>query len=342
MAEPRPRICRRCILPDTFPGITFDDLGECSVCRSAGAPIDLTRERDQSQAGMREVIERARGTGRDYDCIVAYSGGKDSSYTLKLMVEEFRLRCLAVTIDNGFLSDQARLNGLAVTAALGVDLVTFRPAPAFMNRLYRESATRDDLHAPAAIKRASATCSSCIQLVNTQMIRIALERGAPLIAGGYIGGQVPKGAAHLTLDVSLLARARTVGQARYVEAFGPEADTYLALPSTARGAATVIVLNPMLVAQVTEEQIVASLSPLGWRRTADTGPQSTNCRLNDLGILVHFRKHGFNPYLFEMAEQVRQGLLDREVALARAHVIPTQEAVATQAQQIGLDLDRLR
>lgn len=343
MAESQARTCIRCVLPDTFPGISFDEVGECSYCREAGSPDALELRRAASVAGMRAVIGAARDAARgDYDCIVAYSGGKDSSYTLKLMVEEFRLRCLAVTIDNGFLSDQARANGLAVTAALGVDLVCFRPAPAFMNRLYRESATRDDVHAPSAIKRASATCSSCIQLVNTYMIRVALDRDAPLIAGGYIGGQVPKDAAHLTVDVSMLAKARHAVQRRYVDAFGADADRYLALPATSPGAASVTILNPMLVAEVTEDEIVEALTPLGWRRTVDTGPQSTNCRLNDLGIFVHHRKHGFNPYLFEMAEQVRQGLLDRNVALVRAEIVPREEAVVDQARQIGLDLGRFR
>ncbi len=336
------RICGRCVLPDTFPGITFDANGECSFCQQAGPVADLERQRTASLVAMNRVIDAARGKGGEYECIVAYSGGKDSCYTLKLMVERYRLRCLAVTIDNGFLSDRARLNGLAVTSALGVDLLCFRPAPAFMNRLYRESAVRDDLHAPSAIKRASATCSSCIQLVNTQMICMALDRGAPLIAGGYIGGQVPKDAAHLTIDVSLLAKARLAVQSRYVQVLGSEADQYLALPPTVPGTASVTILNPMLVAQVTEEQIIEAIAPLGWQRTKDTGPQSTNCRLNDLGIFLHHRKHGFNPYLFEMAEQVRQGLLDRDVALERARVIPSEEAVADQARQIGLDLGRFR
>ena len=64
---------------------------------------------------MGEILEASRGTGA-YDAIVAFSGGKDSSYTLKLLVEDYGLNCLAVTIDNGFISEGAFKNCRTITA----------------------------------------------------------------------------------------------------------------------------------------------------------------------------------------------------------------------------------
>ena len=56
-----------------------------------------------------EYLEQEKGKS-DYDCALAYSGGKDSSYTLYVLREIFNLRVLALVFDNGFLSDQAKKN----------------------------------------------------------------------------------------------------------------------------------------------------------------------------------------------------------------------------------------
>ena len=38
-------ICSRCVLPDTFPGISFDDQGVCNYCRNMPVP-----DSDEKQA----------------------------------------------------------------------------------------------------------------------------------------------------------------------------------------------------------------------------------------------------------------------------------------------------
>jgi len=342
VATPDVQICVRCILPATFPGLSFDDRGECSVCQAAVPFAAIDEHCAALRLKMDAAIEALRGHSA-YDCIVAFSGGKDSSYTLKLLVERYRLRCLAVTVDNGFMSDQARANALAVTGALGVDHEIFRPAPVFMNRLYLESARHDDLHAPSAIRRASNMCSSCIGLINTRMLNTAAQHDTSLVAGGYIGGQVPKDAAMLQVDLAVLARTRAASHEKYLRVFGPAAERFFALPATTAGAPAkrITIINPMLTVRLTESQIVDDLAALGWTRTTDTGENSTNCRLNDLGILVHHRRYGFHPYLLEMADQVRAGLLDREAALRRARAIPDIASILPQARQLGLDISDL-
>ena len=38
-----------------------------------------------------------------YDCIVPFSGGKDSTFTLLTLVKNFNLKPLAVSFDHGFM-----------------------------------------------------------------------------------------------------------------------------------------------------------------------------------------------------------------------------------------------
>jgi hypothetical protein len=328
------QICTRCVLPRNFPGISFDAAGLCSHCQRALPPDEQRRHRLALADALWRTVEERRGA-RPYDCIVAFSGGKDSSYTLLHLVRERGLRCLAVTIDNGFLSQQALRNCKTITEALATDFMLLAPAPSFLNRMYLESIRKNGVHAPAAVKRASNVCNSCINLVNNQVLRIAAQNQAPLIAGGYLGGQVPKDAVQMTIHLEKQASLREVSLAKYIEHFGPEAETYFRIPA---GSHEVVLMNPMLVLEVPEEKIVEEISALGWKRPKDTGMNSSNCRLNDLGIALHYRQHGFNPYVLEIAEQVREGLMSREVGLAKAAAIPTFEEVADRAARLGLTI----
>jgi predicted PP-loop superfamily ATPase len=335
------RICSRCILSSSFPGVQLGDDGVCNICRSAPAVEEMDAVRNSLRDAMRSVIDASPGRSR-YDCVVAYSGGKDSTFALQLLVREYGARCLALTVDNGFLSEQALENGHRVTSALEVDFLLFKPSPTFMNRMYRTSATTPGIHARSAITRGSAICNSCINLINNIAVITALEKNIPTIAGGYLGGQVPKDAAVIRIDLASQLAARKTTLEKYESHFGPEARRYFDIDPELLQRSTMPhlnVINPMLTLSVSESQIIDTIRPLGWERPADTGAQSSNCRLNDVGIVMHHRQHGFNPYTAEIAEQVRYGLMSRDEGLRRAAEIPDPADVTQQAMQVGIDLN---
>ena len=70
-------------------------------------------------------------------------------------------------------------------------------------------------------------CNSCINLINNHMVKLALEKSVPIIAGGYIGGQVPKDSVIMLMDLDVQARFRSESIKRYLRNFGPEAETLL-------------------------------------------------------------------------------------------------------------------
>jgi len=334
------------VLPKSFPGISFNSDGLCNFCQDSPT-LSLVGERfAELRKQMVSAIESRLGVhaNSDYDCIVAYSGGKDSTYTLKLLSEKYGLRCLAITIDNGFMSDQARKNCEIVTTALGVDHIILKPSSNFVNNMYLQSIKNPQVHAKSAIKRASNICSSCINLINIQMIRHAIQNEVSIVAGGYIGGQVPKDAAMIELDLLTLVKTRQLMQNKYTSFFGHDSKRYMQLPErllSNQEITKILIINPMLTECVSQEEIIADISLLGWKKTQDTGMNSSNCRLNDLGIAVHNKQYGFNPYIFEISEQVRNGLMDRESALIKATAVPDIKEVIWQANIIGLNLDEL-
>lgn len=332
------RICKICILDEKFPGILFNQEGICHFCEAYAGRAGLEEEKTILRDQIERLFEGVKGKF-EYDCLIAFSGGKDSTYILKMLSEKYGLNCLAITVDNGFISEKALKNCRRVTQELGVDFQLYQPSFAFMKSMYRESVREKNLYTHAATARASLLCNSCINLINNYMIKIALTWRIPIIAGGYMGGQVPQHAAVLNLNLSVLKKFKQASLEKYMHAFGPEARRYfgLDLETIEDGKSDkIVLLNPMLVEKVPESKILDDIKKLGWEKPSDTGEHSTNCRLNDLGIYIHYRRYGFHPYVFEMSEQVRIGLLDRNAALQKVKYIPSFKLVEDRARTIGL------
>jgi tRNA(Ile)-lysidine synthase TilS/MesJ len=333
------RRCARCILPETFPAIAFDGEGVCNYCRDAGDVRQLAADRQVLQAQLDALFREAKAkprAGALYDVVVAYSGGKDSTYALKLLRERYQLNCLAVTIDNGFLSECTYENCRTIADRLSVDHVFFKPAFDFMRRLYQLSVTRE-LHVKAAIKRASAICNSCINLVNVHMINVALQNGVSIVAGGYLSGQLPRGKAYVEFDRNFMARMRENDLAKYERHLGAVARNYFSLHAGNAGDDhRIYIVNPLVAFDYDEAQIVREITALGWKRPKDTGLNSTNCMLNDVGIAIHQRRHGFHPYEPELAQLVREGRMTRSEALRKVESIPSGDALQPVLQRLSL------
>lgn len=117
--------CSRCMTPETHETIVFDEEGVCNICRNH----DAKRERVDWAAKKRELgelIETYRGKG-DYDCLVPFSGGKDSTWTLYYLVKEYKVKPLVVRFDHGFLRPNVLENTNRTLRRLGVDFHHFTP-----------------------------------------------------------------------------------------------------------------------------------------------------------------------------------------------------------------------
>ena len=167
------RICSNCVLPETFPGIKFDDRGVCNHCLQEEAALKKASEtKAEYQKRFDELIRRIRGKAPSYDAIMAYSGGKDSSYTLKLLKERYQLRIVALTFDNHFLSPVSLENIRKVTNLLEIDHIRFTLPWPLMKSIFALTA-REDIFPPPTLLRASSICTaapagcSCSQIRTT-------------------------------------------------------------------------------------------------------------------------------------------------------------------------------
>ena len=109
--------CNRCILPESFPGLSLDEQGICSHCARHGVQTQGEVKKAEYEKKFVRLLEEKKGVGT-YDALMAYSGGKDSTYTLDILVHRYGLRVLALTVDNCFMSKQASFNILKVGVVL--------------------------------------------------------------------------------------------------------------------------------------------------------------------------------------------------------------------------------
>lgn len=108
--------CSRCILPSSFPHIEFDDSGVCNYCNNYRVkPIKHNLD------DLRELVKPYRRSNGIADCIVPFSGGRDSTYSLHLIKKELQLNPIAFTYDWGLVTDLARRNIARVCGKLGVE-----------------------------------------------------------------------------------------------------------------------------------------------------------------------------------------------------------------------------
>jgi asparagine synthetase B (glutamine-hydrolysing) len=127
------RRCTRCILPETFPHITFDKDGVCSVCHAYEY-----RQREGRQV-LEEFVAPYRSKNGEPDCIVAFSGGRDSSYGLHYVKKELGMNPIAFTYDWGMVTDLARRNQARICGKLGVEHIIRSPDIRFKRRNIRKN-----------------------------------------------------------------------------------------------------------------------------------------------------------------------------------------------------------
>lgn len=112
----RLRRCSRCLLPETFPFIRFDSQGVCNYCDKYIVKKQGSREQE-----FKALLDTFRSKDGKPDCIIPFSGGRDSSYGIHYMVRELGLHPITYTYDWGMVTDLARRNIARMCGKLGIE-----------------------------------------------------------------------------------------------------------------------------------------------------------------------------------------------------------------------------
>ncbi len=163
--------CTRCLIKETVDTITFDEEGVCSVCRQVEFKQDKL-DWNQRYKDMEELIDQYRDKGL-YDCVVPYSGGKDSVFQLWYIVKKLKLKPLVLRFDHWGYRPLVNENNTKVFKQLGVDVVNFTPNFHVVRELMLES-----------FKRRGDFCWHCHTGIYAGVMHMALRFETPLIFWG--------------------------------------------------------------------------------------------------------------------------------------------------------------
>ena len=109
--------CTRCLLPETMPFISFDDEGICNYCRDYEHRGSFIK----GEKALEEFVSKYRSSSGENDCIVGFSGGRDSAYGLDYIKNRLGLKPITFTYDWGMVNDLARRNQARVVGKLGIE-----------------------------------------------------------------------------------------------------------------------------------------------------------------------------------------------------------------------------
>lgn len=163
--------CKRCLLHVGVPGVRIDDDGICTVCHDHDRKWGNWEElRAVRRHQLEQLFARFKNMKRPYDALVPLSGGKDSSWVLYQCARVYGLKCLAVTWDNGFLSDSAKLNIKTVVDALGVDHLFYRVSWPRLRHLYGLFFRKTGMFCPVCMRGIGVATAAAAESFNIPLV----------------------------------------------------------------------------------------------------------------------------------------------------------------------------
>jgi hypothetical protein len=325
-------ICSNCILPETFPGISFNGEGVCSHCQNRDGRDARLAEAKKTYGGkfldlLNKLVNETGKRQRSHDILMAYSGGKDSTYTLSLLKTKYGLRILAASFDNGFLSETAIANIKKVTDTLDVDHIFFKPRWRLLKRIFSLAAERE-LYPPKTLERASTICTSCMGVVKSVCLKTAIEMDIPMVGYGWSPGQAPIQSSIMKNNPSLTRMTQQAMRDPLRKVVNGEIEGYfLQERHYADPERFPYNVHPLAWEDYSEQKILEEIAQFGWTAPKDTDSNSTNCLLNAFANDVHIKRYGFHPYVWEIANMVREGIMTREEGYAKIYTLQDEKQV---------------
>ncbi len=321
--------CVECGLPSTYPSSTFNEEGVCNLCQSFTSYQQKVSKYFKTKEDLKSLFDKTLSKQKgDYDCLVLLSGGKDSSYAVA-QVKEMGMKVLAFTLDNGYISEEAKDNVRRVVADLGVDHV-FGETDA-MNAIFVDS-----------LQRHCNVCDGCFKTIYTLSTQIALEKNIPFIITGLSRGQFFE--TRLTEE---LFRQEEVDVDKIDEIILNARKAYHQVDDAVKKLLDVSMFEDESVFEkvqfvdfyrytdVSLDEMLDYLNTkLPWVRPSDTG-RSTNCLINQAGIYVHKKELGYSNYAFPYSWDVRIGHKTREASLEEINEEIDEKEVKRILAEIG-------
>lgn len=303
-------VCRNCILLDDFLGVQLDLEGSCNFCSDpdhknanwSRTKID-TKKRDRALTDWSRVVEEMqKNHGKiPYDCVLGYSGGKDSTALLDYLVNTLGVTPLAVTSDTGFMTDVAKENIKDTLEQIKVDQILIEDCIPTFTKLYRYHFLN---HNSNETLLARDICDYCSDLIHSVVVKEAIKHEIPYVLFGYSPDQIfryfyeiPQKEIISDWKPELLLNKPFFDNADVFWYLNDEEINSRHLPR---------VLLPYHVIPYREQKIIDLVESKNYIKKGHADPLLTNCNVVHAATFYDLNRYGGILYAFQYAELVRQ------------------------------------
>ncbi len=308
--------CQRCVLTPAVPKVTLDEQGVCNICREYDENREVYDTYFKTEDDLAELFRQTHNPDGDYDVLLMYSGGKDSTYVLNRLIDMGQ-RVLAVTFDNDYVPKGCFENIQGVCSDAGVDSLIVKLDRATMDRVFASSLRTD-----------SEVCTGCFRALTARGTEVAIEKNIPIVMTGLSRGQIFDTKVHQFLsagktDIEEIDRWLKVFRRRYHEQKDEIAELINdQAASDLEAFDRTHFIDFFRYCPATKVDIIELIKERNpsWRKPENVGGCSSNCMINDVGIKVFTETKGYHNYAVPAAWDIRFGHEPREEVLAELEV----------------------
>jgi len=303
--------CVKCLIPDIVPGVVLDEKGTCNLCNDFSIHNSVsTQEEDRliREYDLNKTIKEAKANEAEYDCIVPVSGGKDSIYLLYKLKIEYGLNILAFTTDIN-IPPIAWDNIRRTIKKLDIDHVIYRPSAEFYEKLFRHLLKNQE-------ERGAVYTISYVYapLFEGDAIKLAIEKGIPLIFAGYSPGQPEPERMLYEMPRELLTEVDWTPPAlkQCSEFTEDELSRFYNPNNYPKNTQVPRYLAPYHAWEYNQENVMKDVVKLGLVKSSKhASPIFSNYPINWLLMYSDLKHFGYNPYVPEFSALIREGKANR-------------------------------
>ena len=309
MIQPE-NICGKCILPNGFLGVHLNDQGLCNFCTDPDhkninwSRTEINQERrNTALEDWNLVVERMQQNHgkQPYDCVLGYSGGKDSTALLDHLVNDLNLTPLAVTSDTGFMTEIAKDNMRDTLERIEVDHILIEDAAKTFTKLYKWHFFHHNSN-----KRflARYICDYCSDLIHSIVVKESVKREIPFVLFGYSPDQIARYFYEMPREEVIEEWAPDLV---FNDPIFDENDQrwYLTQEETTNEKLPRVLL-PYHIIPYREEDIISLVEAKNYIKKGHADPLLTNCNVVHAATFYDFNRYGGILYAYQYAELVRQ------------------------------------
>lgn len=294
----------------------MNDEGICSICSGWSS---TERNWEDLERAFVQKIDSLRGSA-EYDAALMMSGGKDSAYLAWLLKREYGLNILGITIDNNFEYAETFERAAEIADALEISHLQFKPTPGRVNEFYRFIMTNPALRE----KDCGQLCLYCGKFLLDQGLNFVSHMGIPAVFVGYNPDQLFGMGKMLEFETELPRQRQQEAILRKMTHqfnkalnLAAEAELHGIVPFFEDSPSSFQVIYPFQYLPYKPNDMMETvIRELNWKPISAFSKGTyiaSGCKLLKLMAFIA-RENSVSTYMdFEFSNQIRQGLLTREM-----------------------------